>query len=516
MALLRSVATVGGYTMISRVLGFVRDVLTAAYLGAGPVADAFVVAQRLPNLFRSLFAEGAFSAAFVPLFAGTVAERGRQEARLFAEDALAVLVTVLIGFVCFGEALMPWVLKAIAPGFADEPQKYALTVELTRITFPYLLFISLVALLGGILNSVERFAATAATPILLNLFLIAALLLAHGSGLATGYALAWAITLAGFAQFVWLMASCSREGLAPRLPWPRLTPDVKRVIRLMLPGVFGAGVTQINQLISTAIASLLPEGAVAYLYYADRLNQLPLGVVGIAVGTAILPPLSRHVRAGEDEAAIATQNRGVELALLLTLPAAVALAIAAEPILAVLFQRGAFGPEDTRATAGALAAYSVGLPAFVLIKVMAPAFFARQDTATPVRVAVVAMVVNAALTFALMVPLGVTGNALALSVAGWVNALALMVLLHRRGHFSFDKRARRTLPRIALAALLMGIVLVFIERLLGPALATPGITRYVALAGLVSAGLATFGASALALGAASLADLRRGLRRRAR
>jgi putative peptidoglycan lipid II flippase len=513
MALLRSVATVGGYTMISRLLGFVRDVLTAAFLGAGPVADAFVVAQRLPNLFRSLFAEGAFSAAFVPLFAGTVAEKGLPAARLFAQDVFAVLVTVLLGFVCFGEAVMPWLLRIIAPGFAADPEKYALTIELTRITFPYLLFISLVALLGGVLNSVERFAATAATPIFLNLFLIAALVLAHGAGLATGYALAWAITLAGIAQFVWLLASCRSAGLPLGLSRPRLTPEVRRVIALMLPGVFGAGVTQINQLISTAIASLLPEGAVAYLYYADRLNQLPLGVVGIAVGTAILPPLSRHVRAGEESAAIATQNRGVELALLLTLPAALALAIAAEPILAVLFQRGAFGPADTHATAGALAAYSAGLPAFVLIKVMAPAFFARHDTATPVRVAIAAMVVNATLTFALMVPLGVIGNALALSVAGWVNALALMVLLHRRGHFRFDQRARRTVPRIALAALIMGVVLVVAEGLLEPALATAGFTRYAALAGLVAAGLAAFGGSALLLGAASLDDLRRGLRR---
>ena len=398
MTLLRSVATVGSYTLLSRVAGFVRDVLTAALLGAGPVADAFFVAQRLPNLFRSLFAEGAFSAAFVPLFAGMMAERGRAAARAFAEDALAVLLAALLAFVLLGEIFMPWVMSVIAPGFGDDPAKFALAVALARITFPYLLFIALVALQGGVLNSVDRFAAAAATPILLNLFLIAALLMMGRFGWEGGHALAWAITAAGLAQFLWLMFSCARAGLALRLPWPRLTPGVRRTLAIMAPGAVGAGVTQLNLLISTALASFLPGGSVSYLYYADRLNQLPLGVVGIAVGTAILPPLSRQLRLGDLPGAIATQNRGLELAVLLTLPAAVALAVLAHPILAVLFQRGAFSPADTAATAAALAAYAAGLPAFVLVKVLAPAFFARHDTATPVKIAVVAMAVNLGLT----------------------------------------------------------------------------------------------------------------------
>ena len=502
MSLLRSVATVGSYTLLSRVMGFVRDILTAALLGAGPVADAFFVAQRLPNLFRSLFAEGAFSAAFVPLFAGTMAQQGKEAARLFAEDALAVLLAALLAFVLLGEIFMPSVMRLIAPGFAEDPDKFALAVALTRITFPYLLFIALVALQGGVLNSVDRFAAAAATPILLNLFLIAALLMMRRFGWHDGRALAWAITGAGLAQFLWLMFSCARAELGLRLPWPRLTPEVRRTLAIMGPGAIGAGVTQVNLLVSTALASFLPGGSVSYLYYADRLNQLPLGVVGIAVGTAILPPLSRHLRLGEDSAAVETQNRGLELALLLTVPAAVALAVLAQPILAVLFQRGAFSPTDTAATASALAAYAAGLPAFVLIKVLAPAFFARHDTATPVRVAITAMAVNLALTLILMQFLAHVGIALATSCAGWLNALTLLVLLVRREHFALDRRARRNLPRIAAAAFGMGVILALLRSTLTPALAAAPAIRITALFGLCGAGLGAFVILALAFGVA--------------
>jgi putative peptidoglycan lipid II flippase len=513
MALLRSVATVASYTLLSRIFGFVRDVLTAAILGAGPVADAFFVAQRLPNLFRSLFAEGAFSAAFVPLFAGTMADRGREAARIFAEDALAVLLAALLGFVLLGEIFMPTVMAIIAPGFGEDPAKFGLAVDLARITFPYLLFIALVALQGGVLNSVDRFAAAAATPILLNLFLIAALLLMDRFGWHDGRVLAWAVTGAGFAQFLWLLSSCARAGLALRLPLPRLTPGVRRTLAVMAPGTIGAGVTQLNLLISTALASLLPGGSVSYLYYADRLNQLPLGVVGIAVGTAILPPLSRQLRLGHAADAVATQNRGAELALLLTLPAAVALALLATPILAVLFQRGAFGPADTAATAAALAAYTAGLPAFVLVKVLAPAFFARHDTVTPVKVAVGAMTANLCLTVLLMQFLAHVGIAIATSVAGWINALSLLGLLIWRGHFHFDRRFRRNLPRIALAALGMGVVLVVLRAALSQALAGPPAVRIGALAGLVGAGIGAFAALALVLGIADWRDLLGRLRR---
>jgi putative peptidoglycan lipid II flippase len=513
MALLRSAATVGGYTMASRVLGFVRDILTAAFLGAGPVADAFFVAQRLPNLFRSLFAEGAFSAAFVPLFAGTIAQDGKSAAKRFAEDSLSVLLTALFVFVVFGEIFTPTLLDILAPGFRAQPDKFALTVGLTRITFPYLLFISLTALQGGILNSVERFAATAATPMLLNIFLIGALVLVRP---LSGEALAWALSLSGFAQFLWLMVSCHRAGLGLSLPRPRLTQEVKRMLKLMLPGIFGAGVTQLNLVVSTAVASLLPTGAVSYLYYADRLDQLPLAVVGIAVGTAILPSLSRQVRLRDDDGARQTQNRGLELALFLTLPSAVGLGIAAWPIMSVLFQRGAFGPVEANATAAALAAYAGGLPAFVLIKVMTPGFFARHDTATPVKVAFAAMATNLVLTvgLGLLLPFGHVGIASATSIAGWVNALSLMVLLHRRGHFTLDARSRRIVPRIIAASACMGMLLWLMNELAAPFYTGAFIVRTAALTLVVAIAVAAFFVLALVFGAADWREIKSRLSRR--
>jgi putative peptidoglycan lipid II flippase len=513
MALFRSVATVGSLTMVSRLFGFARDMLTAAILGAGPVADAFFVAQRLPNLFRSLFAEGAFSAAFVPLANRALVDGGKPALKDFAEQAYAVLVAALLIFVILGEIFMPWVMNVIAPGFEAEPGKFQLVITLSRITFPYLLFISLVALQGGLLNTVDRFAAAAATPVFLNLFLIAALSMMAAFHWADGEVLAWALTAAGIAQFCWLMASCARAGVRLRLRRPRLTPQVRQTLKIMGPGVLGAGVTQLNLLISTALASLLPEGSVSYLYYADRLNQLPLGVVGIAIATAILPPLSRQVRSGDAAGAIATQNRGLELAVLLTLPAATALAILAMPILATLFERGAFGPHEASATASALIAYAVGLPAFVLVKVLAPAFFARHDTATPVRVAVVSLATNLLLTLLLMRFLAHVGVAIALSAAGWLQAMMLLTLLARRGHFHFDARARANLPRIALATFGMAVVLLVLRSLLEPALAGATTIRLGALAALVAAGFIAFMALILLFGVTHWRELRGQFRR---
>lgn len=513
MNLLRAITTVGGYTMVSRVAGLVRDVLIAAALGAGTVADCYFVALRLPNLFRRLFAEGAFSAAFVPIFSGLVETDGKAAAKKFADEAFSVLALVLLTLTLLFEAAMPWAMYGLAPGFDAVPGKMELATELSRISFPYLLFISLVSLQSGVLNALGRFAAAAAAPILLNITLIAAVLVCRGSAETAGYALSWGLSAAGVIQFAWLAYHCKRSGLPIAPVRPRLSPEVRRLGRRIMPVVFGASLYQINQLIGTILASLLAEGAVSYLSYADRVAQVPFGVIGVAVGTALLPTLSRQIKAGNGEAALHSQNRGLEFALLMTLPATAALIVIAGPIIAVLFERGQFTAADTAATAATLAAYASGLPAYVLVRVLAPGFFARDDTVTPVRIAAVSMIVNMVLNVVLMQVWAYVGIALASSLAAWLNAGLLWFILHRRGFLKLDARLGRRLPRIVLAAALMAGVLVLGGMALEGALAGSTLARIAALTALVAAGLAAFGAFAQALGAAAVADLRRMLRK---
>lgn len=514
MAFFRSVATVGGNTLVSRLLGYVRDMLTAAYLGAGPVADAFLVAFRFPNLFRRLFAEGAFNAAFVPQFAGAVAVSGRERAREFAEDALAVLLAALLALLLAAEIAMPWIIAGIAPGFRDEAERYALAVEFTRITFPYLLFISLVSLQGGVLNSLDRFAAVAFTPVLLNVCMIGALLFLTPYMPNPGRALAWGVTAAGVTQFIWLAASCAQAGMSLRLPWPRLTPEVKKLLVLMLPAAIGGGVQQVNILIDTVLASWLPTGSIAWLYYADRIYELPLAVIGIAVGTAILPLLARQVRSGQEDASRATLNRGIEVGLLLTLPAAAGLFVLADPIIAVLFQRGAFGSADVSATAAALAVYAFGLPAYVLVKILAPGFYAREDTATPVRIAVVCVVVNTLIGIAAMQVFRHVGLALATVASAWLNTALLARGLHRRGAFVPNGTLKARVPRMVAASVVMGAALWF-ARPYAAAWLNGGDTlaRASALALLIGGGATLFFAAAVALRAADPREVVRLLRR---
>ena len=514
MALIRSVATVGGYTMISRVLGFARDILIAASLGAGPVADAFFVAFKLPNFFRRLFAEGAFNAGFVPLFSGLLTTGGRAGAVAFAEQALAVLLATLLLFVSLFQIAMPWVMQVLAPGFVDDPAKFDLAVLFTRLTFPYLLFISLVSLLGGVLNSLQRFAAVAATPILLNICLITAITIGAEFTPTPGHALSWGVAGAGAVQFVWLLLALSREGIALRLPLPRLTPGVRDLLRLMLPAAIGAGVVQINLVVDIILASLLPDGSVSYLFYADRLNQLPIGVVGVAVGTALLPLMSRQVAGGQQGDALASLNRAVELSLLLAVPAAAAFIIVPDALVTTLFQRGAFGAAESHATALALMAYAVGLPAYVLVKVLGPAFFARRDTRTPVITGGISMVVNIILNLILMQFLAHAGLALATALAAWLNVALLTVILARRGDFQADARLKRVCGRLLPATGLMALGLWGGARLLATPLAGGEIWRAGALAALVVGGLALYAAAAALFGAARPADLKALLRRR--
>jgi putative peptidoglycan lipid II flippase len=524
MNLLKAITTVGGFTLLSRVFGFVRDMLIANFLGAGMVADAFVVAFRLPNLFRRLFAEGAFAAAFVPLFArelepgdGTGAEAraaAQARAREFADQAMTLLALVLVAFVAAMELIMPWAMVVLAGGFDAVPGKMDLATELSRIAFPYLLFISLVSLQSGVLNSLGQFAAAAAAPVLLNLTLIAALLGLTGHVETPGHALAWGVFAAGVAQFAWLAWFCRRQGFPLRLVRPRWTDKVALLIKRILPVVFGASLYQVNLLIGTVLATYVSDGAVSYLYYADRVTQLPLGVVGVAVGTALLPLLARQLKAGENAAAQNSQNRGLEFALLLTLPAAAACLVIPDEIIRVLFERGAFGAEATAATASALFAYATGLPAYVLIRVLAPGFYAREDTSTPVRVAIAAMVVNIVLMLVLMKPMGHVGIALAASVSAWLNTLLLAVVLVRRGHFALDARLRARLPRILLATAGMVGVLEIARQNLGVLMTGTTMEQVAGLVLLVALGLAAFTALALVLRAAGLKDAKSMLKAR--
>jgi len=507
MALVRSLATVGGYTGISRILGFVRDILIAAVVGTGPVADAFFVAFRLPNLFRRLFGEGAFNSAFVPLFARHLEEGGRAAARVFAEQTLAVLLSALLLLSAFAMAAMPWLMYLLAPGFAAEPEKFDLAVALSRITFPYLLFMSLVALLSGLLNSLYKFAAAAAAPILLNVCFIVALVVVLPRTGAPGQVLAWTVAVAGLGQFLWLLIACHRAGFTLRLPRPRLTPGVRRLLKLMAPGVLSAGALQINLLVGTIIASL-QAGAVSYLYYADRVYQLPLGLIGIAFGVVLLPNLTRKLRSGADAEAMAQINRGLELSMLLTLPAAVALVVIPWPIVVVLFERGIFDRASSEATALALMAFAGGLPAYVLVKVLQPAFFAREDTVTPFRMAVVTVAANIALSLILFWPLGHVGIALATTLSAWLNAVLLGVALLRRGFLSLDARLKARLPRIALASLIMGAGLWAELLWLEPWFDAGQSWRIAGLTLLVGGGLGLYAVLAVTFGALRLDELK--------
>jgi putative peptidoglycan lipid II flippase len=496
MSLLKNFATVGSATATSRVLGFVRDIFIAAALGTGPVADAFFVAFRFPNLFRRLFAEGAFNSAFVPLFAKALEGEGRDAARRFGEEALSALLTALLVVTALAEIAMPLVMYVLAPGFVSDPEKYDLAVLLTRIAFPYLALVSLVAFYSGVLNAGGRFAAAAFAPALLNVVLIATLLLVFHFDLANhpaaGVALSWGTLVGGVLQLAAVWFAASRDGMVFRLRVPKLTPQVKRLWALAVPGILAGGITQINIVVGTMIASLAP-GAVSYLYYADRIYQLPLGVVGIAIGIVLLPDLSRQLRSGRMDLVDHSQNRSLEFSMALTLPASIALIVMASPIIDVLFQRGSFDAADTVATAGALSAFAIGLPAFVLIKVFSPGFFAREDTRTPMIFAGVAVAVNIVLSLALFPFLAHIGIAIATSTAGWVNASLLVGTLSRRGQFAVDALLRRRLPLLAFAAVLMGVCLYAAMIGLGSWLIDPNVLVKTAAVGiLVLAGVVLF------------------------
>lgn len=518
MSLVRNFATVGGATLLSRLLGFVRDVLLAAAVGAGPVGDAFVVAFRLPNLFRRLFAEGAFNSAFIPLFGRKVEEEGDDGARQFAGEIGSALLFCLLVLTALAQIFMPYVVWGLAPGFVSDPDKFDLTVLMSRIAFPYLIFMSLLAFIGGILNTYQRFAAAAFAPVMLNvvmsIVLGAVLLAGVRDNLMLGIVLTAGVTVGGIVQLLVVVIDLKRLGFRIPVFRPRYTKSAKRLLVLGIPGVVAGGVTQINIAVGQIIASM-QEGANALLYFADRLYQLPLGVIGIAIGVVLLPSLTRQLRAGETAAYQHSLNRALEFSLVLTLPAAVALAVIPHEIVAVLFKRVRFDAAAVDGTAAALTAFSLGLPAFVLNKVFSPGYFAREDTKTPMIFAAIGMVVNVVLSLALFPFLQHVGIALATSVAGWVNTGLLIIVLWKRGHFAPGAGVLRRLSLVFLASVLMGVSLYFAAGFLEPYL-TDGLlaVRTASLLLLVLTGAVVYGVCAQFSGGADLVRIAKALTRR--
>jgi putative peptidoglycan lipid II flippase len=497
----KRILSVGGWTLVSRVTGFVRDVIMAAVLGTGPVADAFVVALRLPNHFRAIFGEGAFNAAFIPTYARLHETKAAAEARGFVDRVFTLMLVVQVALLAAAWLGMPWVVRLLAPGFAEDPQKFDLAVTLTRITFPYLLFITLVTLLSGLLNAHERFAAAAAAPVLLNLSLIAALALAFLFPSA-GHAAAWGVALAGGLEFLLVWAAARRAGLAPGLKRPTFDPDMRAFFRTLGPAVIGSAGVQIAMFADTIIASFLPTGAVSSLYYADRLYQLPVGVIGIAAGTVLLPEMSRRIAAGDVAGAHAAQNRAVGFTLALAAPFVVAFLTMPELVMAALFGRGAFDAEAAQRAGAVLAAYAVGLPAVVLLRSAVASFYARADTTTPVIAALSAVAVNVLLKILLMDRLGVVGLALATAMGAWVNLLLLSVLAWRRDWTAPSATLGRAAAAVIVASLLLTGFAVFGRAPIAAALTTLPAWRDEAL--LVALGLG----GALIYGAALLAGCR--------
>jgi putative peptidoglycan lipid II flippase len=515
MNLLKAGGTIGGLTMVSRILGFAREMIFSRVMGAGMAADAFALAFLIPNLFRRLFGEGAFSQGFVPLFSQRMSgEGGLEDAKRFAEEVLAVFLPVLIVVTLIFEIMMPGFVLVIASGWRDDPEKFELATLLTQITFPYLIFISLVSLFSGILNSLTRFTAAAFAPALLNLALIVALLVVPEGGPETAQAMALGVVVGGVLQLALCWGATVRAGLKLRLLPPRMTPRVKELLILIIPATLGGGLYYVSQLFYAYFATSLPEGSLVYLGFADRLNQLPLAIIGSALGTAILPAISRHVSRGDPGGAAKLQGQATELAMLLTLPAAVALAVSAGPIIAALFQGGRFSAEDARTTGLVLSIIVGGLPAYVMIKVLTPGFYARKDMKTPVVVAFVALVLGVSANFALIPLIGIAALATTTAVSAWLNATVLYVILARRGHFRFESWLVSRLTRQLAAALAMAAALYGTQLLLAGRFAGSVGDRLIGVGALVAVGGSVYFAVAWVIGAMNKDDILILLRRR--
>lgn len=509
MSLGRGFLTVGGMTLLSRLLGLGREIIIAASLGATDAADAFYAAFRMPNLFRRIFAEGAFSIAFVPLFTKKL-EDGEEEARRFGEEALAMLASALFILTLIATLAMPAFMYLLAAGFASEPQKYDLAVLLARVMFPYLFLISLTALFSAVLNAFGKFAVAAGAPILLNIFMIAfsgAALLAGGQ---VEFWLSVGVALSGIAQLALVAGAARKAGMRFTLRRPRLTPGMIRLLKLAAPAALAGGAMQINLLVGSVIASFY-DGVVAWLTYADRLYQLPLGVVGIAVGIVLMPDLARRIKQGDTSGATHSMNRSAEFALALTLPATVALILVPVELARAVFERGAYTAFDASQTGLAAALYALGLPAFVLNKTLTPGFFAAEDSKTPLRLSLWSMGINTVLALAGAYWFGWVAIPVATSIAAWVNTIWLWIILRQRG-YAMDTRLKHRLPRLALASLTMGAAIWFAARAMD-GLMDSGLWRVLAVLGLIALGMAVYALTARLFGAFTLSEMKAGLRR---
>ncbi len=515
MSLLRSIATISSGTAVSRVVGFIRDILIARFLGASMMADAFFVALRFPNLFRSLFAEGTLNVAFVPLFTAEL-HKSKKDALLFAKAAFSFLFYILLAFILVMEVLMPAVMFLFAPGFDEIAGKMALTVSLSRITFPFLLFVSLVSMLAGVLNSTGRFWAAAFTPTLLNICMIAALLgltpFLRGD-FAPAYALAWGVLAAGVIELVFLGYHTKKAGFSFGLMSPvaalfHLSTGVKTLLVKMAPGVLGSGVYQINLFLDTLFVSFVGAGAMSWLNYAQHLFQLPIGIIGVAIGTALLPLISHHIKAGEHDKANTQLNRGLELSIAMSVGAMIGLIFLAEPIIRTLFQHGAFTAADTTHTARALIAFALGIPAYMMTKALSPFFYARGDTKTPVKIAIFGVALNAISALTLMQFFGYVGIALATGITTWVNAGQYWLRLRKNKEFRLDSLFKFRLWRILLSCALMAGALMAGKYALSMIVIPDGkLYEIAALGGLMALGGAVFGISLLTTKAFSVKQI---------
>ena len=517
MSLVRNTLVQSTLTLASRILGFIRDILLAARIGAGPVGDAFVTALMFPNLFRRVFAEGAFAQAFVPLYARTLEAEGEEAARKVAGEALRALLGLTAGLVIAAQLTMPWIMLVFNGGYADQPVPFRLSILLTQITMPYLACMAMAALMSGVLNSAGKFALSAGAPTVLNICLIGAAFLGDDPASTARFA-AIAVTLAGLLQAGLLWWGVRRLGIRLSLGIPRITPNVRRVFALAVPGTIAASATQINIIVSQALSSF-ETSAKTWLYYADRLYQLPLGLVGVAIGIAILPRLARAARSEDHGTSTKMMDDGVGLAMALSLPAAAALIIAPAYLIEGLFARGAFSLEDAGQAGRALMHYGWGVPAFVLIKVLAPAYFAREDMKTPMRFALLSVVINTVLGAGLFFWLrsqggsGFVGLAFATSVAAWANAFLLFLGLRSRGWYRPGSVLVSRLIRVLLASAAMAAVL-FVLLAQREVLLEFALERRVLATGLfILTGMVTYSAAALVVGAVRLSDIK-GLARR--